>query len=108
MCATLSDYLGTILLTKSKEKRLLGRSTCRQEHNMKGTHRTEGWDVVGWIRLIQDGDWGRALVNTVLNHKNLGIYRISEQLSAPKNELCLVYLVSLFNERGPVCDIQQE
>jgi hypothetical protein len=33
-----------------------------------------GWDGMDWIDLAQDRDQWRALVNTVMNHKILGLF----------------------------------
>jgi hypothetical protein len=39
-----------------------------------------GWSDVDWIGLAQDRGRWRALMNSVLNHKMLGNYRVSKEL----------------------------
>jgi hypothetical protein len=55
-----------ISVGKPEVKRPLGRPRCEWVDNIKMDLREIGWDGMGWIDLVQDGDQGRALVNTVL------------------------------------------
>jgi hypothetical protein len=52
---------------KPEGKRPLRRPRRRWVENSKTELREIGWDGVDWIDTAQDGDQGRALVNTVLN-----------------------------------------
>jgi len=52
-----------ILVGKPVEKRLLGRQKDNIRMDLKGI----GWDGVNWIRLAQDRDQWRGLVNVVMN-----------------------------------------
>jgi hypothetical protein len=45
-----------ILTGKPEGKRLLGRSTCGLEGNIKVNHREIGWVGMDWIKLVQDRD----------------------------------------------------
>jgi transcription termination factor 2 len=56
-----------ILVGKAERKRPLGRPRCRWVDNIKMDLREIGWDGVDWIKLAQDRDQWRALVNTVMN-----------------------------------------
>jgi hypothetical protein len=56
-----------ILVGKPEGKRPLGRPTRRWVDNIKIDLREIGWDDMDWIKLAQDSDQGRALVNTVMN-----------------------------------------
>jgi hypothetical protein len=56
-----------ILVGKPEGKRPLGRPRRRSANNIKIDLREIGWDGVNWIDLTHDGDWWRALVNTVMN-----------------------------------------
>jgi hypothetical protein len=51
----------------SEGKRLLGRSICRREVNIKMDLREKGWGDMDWFTLAQDRDQRRALVNIVMN-----------------------------------------
>jgi hypothetical protein len=44
----------------------LGRPRRRWVDNIKIDLREVGWDVMDWIDLAQDGDYWRAVVNTVM------------------------------------------
>jgi hypothetical protein len=52
---------------KTRRKKPLGRPGRRWEDNIKKDLRNIGWCVMGWIRLPQDVDEWRALVDMVLN-----------------------------------------
>jgi hypothetical protein len=52
---------------KSEGKRPVGRSRGRQVDSIKMNLREIGWDVMDWVKLAQDRDQWRALVNTVMN-----------------------------------------
>jgi hypothetical protein len=52
-----------ILVGKPEEK----RPRCRWMDNIKMDVRKIGWDGMDWIKLAQDRDQWRALVNTVMN-----------------------------------------
>jgi hypothetical protein len=56
-----------ILVGKPEGKRPLGRSRCRWVDNIKMDLREIGYDGITWIKLAQDIDQWRALVNTVMN-----------------------------------------
>jgi hypothetical protein len=45
----------------------LRRHRCKCEDNIRMDFREVGWEGVDWIRLDQDRDQWRALVNTVMN-----------------------------------------
>jgi hypothetical protein len=53
-----------VLVGKSKEKRPLGRPTCRWDDDIKMDLR---WGGMDWIDLAKDRDKWRALVNMVIN-----------------------------------------
>jgi hypothetical protein len=50
-------------------KRPLGTHRRRWENNIKMDLREKGRGGMDWIRLAQDKDQLRALVNTVMNHR---------------------------------------
>jgi hypothetical protein len=52
---------------KPEGKRPLGRPRRRWVDNIKIDLRGTGWDGMDWIKLAQDMDQWRALVNTVMN-----------------------------------------
>jgi hypothetical protein len=54
-------------MQNTEGKRLLGRSRCRWENNVKMVLREMGWCDIDWIHLAQDRDQWRALVNMVMN-----------------------------------------
>jgi hypothetical protein len=56
-----------ILVGKPEGKRPLGRPRRRWVDTNKMDLREIGWDGVDWIKLAQDRDQWRALVNTVMN-----------------------------------------
>jgi hypothetical protein len=56
-----------ILVGKPEGKRPLGRPRRRWVDNIKIDLREIGWDGMVWIKLAQDRDEWRALVNTVMN-----------------------------------------
>ena len=56
-----------VLVGKSEGKRLLGRPRRRWEDNIKMDFQEMGFRVVDWIRLAQDKDRWRVLVNAVMN-----------------------------------------
>jgi hypothetical protein len=56
-----------ILVEKGEGKRPLGRPRRRCVDNIKVDLREIGWDGMDWIKLAQDRDQWRALVNTVMN-----------------------------------------
>jgi hypothetical protein len=51
----------------SEGKRLLGRSRCRREVNIKMDPREKGWGDMDWINLARHRNQWRVVVNTVLN-----------------------------------------
>jgi hypothetical protein len=57
-----------ILFVKSEGKRPLGRPRRRWMDNIKMDLGEIGWDGRDWIKLAQERDQWRALVNTVMNH----------------------------------------
>jgi hypothetical protein len=56
-----------ILVGKPEGKGLLGRPRCRWMDNISMDLAQVGWGDVDWIRLAQDRNRWRALVNSVLN-----------------------------------------
>jgi hypothetical protein len=56
-----------ILAGKPEEKSPLGRPKRRCVYNVKMDLTEIGWDSMDWIKLAQDKDQWRALVNTVMN-----------------------------------------
>jgi hypothetical protein len=56
-----------ILVGKPEGERPLGRPRRRWVDNIKMDLRETGWDGMDWIKLAQDRDQWRALVNTVMN-----------------------------------------
>jgi hypothetical protein len=54
-------------MERSEGKRPLGRPRSRWVNNIKIDLRHIGWDGRDWIKLVQDRDQWRALVNTVMN-----------------------------------------
>jgi hypothetical protein len=56
-----------ILVGKSEGRRSLGRPRRRWEDNIVMDLGEVGFGDVDWIRLAQDRDRWRALVNTVMN-----------------------------------------
>jgi hypothetical protein len=65
MGATRNAY--RILVGKPEGKRPLGRPRHRWVDNIKMVLRGIGWDGMDWIKLAQDRDQCRALVNMVMN-----------------------------------------
>jgi hypothetical protein len=56
----------SILVGRPERKRPLGRTRRKREDNIRKDLREIGWEAVGWIRLIQDRDQWRTVVNTVM------------------------------------------
>jgi hypothetical protein len=56
-----------LLVGKPEEKKPLGRPRWRQVDHIKMDLGDIGWGDVDWIRLAQDGDQWRTLVNVVMN-----------------------------------------
>ena len=56
-----------VLVGKPEGKRPLGRHRCRWEDNIKMDLQEVGGDCGYWMKLAQDRDRRRALVNTVMN-----------------------------------------
>jgi hypothetical protein len=46
-----------------------------------------GWYGMDWIDMAQDRDQWKALVNTVVSHKMLGLSGVAAQLAASQEEL---------------------
>jgi hypothetical protein len=55
------------LVGKTEGRRPLGRPRRRWVDNIKMNLGEIGWDGTDWIKLAQDRDQWRALVNTVMN-----------------------------------------
>jgi hypothetical protein len=55
-----------VLVGKPEEKRPLGRPWCRWEDGVRMDFRENGWWVLDCIRLAQDRDRWRAIVNVVI------------------------------------------
>jgi hypothetical protein len=60
-----------VLLGKLEGKRPLGRPRARWEVGIRIDLRETGWGSVEWIKLDQDRDRWRALVNMVVNFRVL-------------------------------------
>jgi hypothetical protein len=56
-----------LLVGKPEGRRPLGRLRCRWMDNIRMDLVEVGWGDVDWIRLAQDTDRWRALVNAVMN-----------------------------------------
>jgi len=56
-----------ILVRKPEGKKLLGRSKCRWEDNIRMVLREIGCEDVDWIHLSQDRVKWQAVVDTVMN-----------------------------------------
>jgi hypothetical protein len=56
-----------VLMGKPERKRLFGKPRRRWEVEIKMDLREIGWGDVEWIRLAQDRDRWRAVVNAVMN-----------------------------------------
>jgi hypothetical protein len=56
-----------ILVGKPEGERPLGRPRCRWVDNINIDLREREWDDMDWIKLAQDRNQWRALVNTVTN-----------------------------------------
>jgi hypothetical protein len=56
-----------ILVSKSEGKRPLGSHKHGWEDHIRMDLKETGWEGVDWIRVAQDTDLWRALVNTVMN-----------------------------------------
>jgi hypothetical protein len=59
------------LVGKPEGKRQLGIPGSGWEDNIRMDLRKTGWEVVEWIHLAQDRDQWRAVVNTVINLRDL-------------------------------------
>jgi hypothetical protein len=60
-----------ILVGKPKGNKPLGRPRCRWVDNIKMDLRDIGWGGMDWIDLAQDRDQWTAVVNTVMNLRDL-------------------------------------
>jgi hypothetical protein len=60
-------YTSRILVGKLEGRRPLGRPRHRWVDNIQMDLRKIGWDGIDWIKLPQDRDQWRVLVNTVMN-----------------------------------------
>jgi hypothetical protein len=56
-----------VLMGKPEGNRPYVRSRRRWEDGIRMDLRETGWESIDWIRLVQDRDRWRALVNTVMN-----------------------------------------
>jgi len=56
-----------VLVRKPEGKRLLGRTRCRWEDNIKMDLQEVGYEGMDWIELAQDRDRWRGLMNAVMN-----------------------------------------
>jgi hypothetical protein len=60
-----------VLVGKPEGKRPLGRPRRRWEDGIRIYLGETGWGVVDWIRLAQDRDRWRAVVNAAMNFRVL-------------------------------------
>jgi hypothetical protein len=60
-----------VLVGKPEGKRSLGRPSLRWEDGIRMDVRKIGWGSVDWIRVAQNRDRCRAVVNAVMNLKVL-------------------------------------
>jgi hypothetical protein len=58
-----------LLVGKPEGTKPLGRPRCRWVDNIKKDLLEIGWGGVDWIRLAQDRDKWKALVNAVMNFR---------------------------------------
>jgi hypothetical protein len=82
-----------LLVGKPEGKKPLGRPRCRWIDNIKKDLLEIGVNVVDWIGLAQDRYRWRALVNSKMNLKMLGNYRVAAQLVASQLVLSSTNLV---------------
>jgi hypothetical protein len=68
-CSTHGENLKAyrVLVGKPEGKRLLGRTNCRWEDNIKIYLREIRWGGMDWVHLAQDKDQLRCLGNMILN-----------------------------------------
>jgi hypothetical protein len=83
-----------LLVGKPEGKRPLGRPRRRWIDNIEMDLSEIALSVMDWIGLAQDRYRWRALVNTVMNLKMLGNYRVAAQLVASGVVLSSTELVS--------------
>jgi hypothetical protein len=57
----------SVLVGKPQEKSPLGRPRRRWEDNIKKDLQEVGYESMDWIKLAEDRDRWRALVNAVMN-----------------------------------------
>jgi len=78
-----------ILVGKPGRKRPLGKPRCRWEDNIKMDLQEVGCGGMDWIKLAQQRDRWRTLVNAVMNfHKLQGISRLAANQLASQEGLC--------------------
>jgi len=58
-----------IMLIKVLVGKPLGRTSCRWEDNIRMNHREAQWACVTWLRVAQNRDQLRTLVNTLRNFR---------------------------------------
>jgi hypothetical protein len=68
-CNTYGGGVYRVLVGKPDGKRPYGRPRRRWEDNIKMDLQEVGCGVVDWIKLTQDRDRWRALVNEVMNRR---------------------------------------
>jgi ribosome biogenesis protein Nip4 len=79
---------------KPEGKRPFGRPRRRWEDNIKMDLQEAGFGDMEWIKLVQDRDRWRAVVNAVMNLR--GIYWLAENWLASQEWLCSMYSVTTF------------
>jgi hypothetical protein len=70
-CRTWGERRGVyrVLVGKPEGKSLLGRPRRRWENNIKMNFQKVGFGGMDWIKLAQDRDRWRTLVNAVMNFR---------------------------------------
>jgi hypothetical protein len=76
-----------LLVGKPEGRRPLGRPRHRWADNIKMDLGEVGWGDRDWIRLAHDRNRLTALVNVVMNPKNVRHYRVASRVVLSSTEL---------------------